>query len=81
MKSVRKGGSSSIQVLVCTARFWYHQNDTKFGPILGKLCIEYLHNILHNDFDSAQMRILQLSLMFYRLLTIERQMLSPGVGA
>ena len=27
----------AYKVLVCTARFWSHQNDKKFGPVLVKL--------------------------------------------
>ena len=56
VESTRKGWSSSIQVLVCTARFWNHQNDKKFGPVLKKLqalyterCIWDCTNMWHKN--------------------------------
>ena len=36
VESIRKGWSSSRWVFVCTARFWNHQNDKKFGPVSVK---------------------------------------------
>ena len=53
--------------LVCTARFWNHQNDKKFGPVLVKLQALYIERCI---WDYAHVRYIyqvQIDIIIYQI--------------
>ena len=54
VKSIRKVWSSSIEVLVCNARFYNYQNDEKFGPVLVKLQALYTERCIWDYISCIQ---------------------------
>ena len=66
-ESIRKCWLSSILVLVCTARFWNHQNDKKFGPVLVKLQALYTERCIWDYATRARHYQVQKDIIIYQI--------------